>query len=149
MASFATEPPPASPNAKSRRRAGAFIAAFVLFQFLAPLSYLGREDASDERFTWRRFTRSDEVACETSAWVERADGERRDIALESTIHQQWVDYVQRDRRAVVDAFLQKQCEAPGVLRVELVNHCDDARGTREYSLRCAEDRSATIRTATR
>jgi hypothetical protein len=150
MASFATEPPPASPSAKHRRRAGVFIAAFVLFQFAVPLTYLGREDASDERFTWRRFTGSSEPVCETHAWVERADGARQDIALESTIHQQWVDYVQRDRRAVVEAFLRKQCEAADARRVELINRCDDARGTHEYSLHCDEQRSGgVIRTARR
>lgn len=150
MASFATEPPPASPSAKHRRRAAVFIAAFVLFQFAVPLTYLGREDASDERFTWRRFTEASEALCETDAWVERADGERQEIALESMIHQQWVDYVQRDRRAVVEAFLRKQCEATDVQRVELTNRCDDARGTREYSLHCDGHRSdGSTRTATR
>jgi hypothetical protein len=150
MASFATEPPPASPSAKSRRRAGAFIAAFMLFQFAVPLSYLGREDASDDRFTWRRFTGPSASACQTSAWIEQTDGRRRDIALQSLIPQEWVDYVQSDRHSVVYAFLRRQCQSTEIARVELVNDCDDARGTHEYSLRCSgEPSAANIRTATR
>ena len=127
-----------------------FIAVFVLFQFAVPLSYLGREDASDERFTWRRFTASSAPACETSAWLEDVDGQRQDIVLESLIPQEWVDYVQRDRRVVVDAFLRQQCKEDSVQRVELVNHCDDPRGTHEYSLRCGGPRSRTaMKTAKR
>lgn len=148
MASIATEPPPASPNAKSRRRAGAFIAAFVLLQFALPLSYLGREDTSDERFTWRRFTGSGAPACETRAWLEGVDGQRQEIVLESIIPKQWVDYVQTDRRAVVEAFLRQQCERTGVARIELINRCGDARGTREHEMRCGRSAEA-IRTATR
>ena len=53
MASSETEPPPADPSRKARRRSTAFIAAFVVLQFLIPLTYLTREDAADERFTWR------------------------------------------------------------------------------------------------
>lgn len=150
MASFATEPPPASPNSKSRRRAGVFIAAFVLFQFLVPLSYLGREDASDERFTWRRWTGSSAPTCQTNAWLERTDGQREDLALGTQLPGPWVDYVQRDRRAVVYAFLRKQCEGDNVQHVELINECEDARGTHEYSLRCDGNRAPpTMRTAKR
>lgn len=124
--------------------------AFVLVQFVVPLSYLGRNDASDDRFTWRRFIGSSPPACETSAWVEGVDGQRRDLELGSLVPRQWVDYVQRDRHSVVQAFLRKRCSDAGVARVELVNHCDDARGTHEYSLRCSDAPSpATVRTATR
>jgi hypothetical protein len=127
-----------------------FIAAFVLMQFLIPLTYLAREDASDERFTWRSLNAPVAPSCETSASLERFDGQREDIPLQKLIHQDWVDYVQRDRRAVVDAFLRKQCDAQDVLQVELINRCDDERGTHEYNLRCGGERShATARTATR
>lgn len=150
MASLATEPPPPSPSAKSRRRAGAFITAFVLLQFAVPLSYLGRHDASDERFTWRRFMGSSAPACETSAWIEQVDGQRRDLSLESLIAQEWVDYVQHDRHSVVQAFLQRQCQASDAARIDLINHCDDVRGTHEYSLQCSDKpMPASVRTATR
>jgi len=150
MASVETEPPPAQPSGKARRRSSAFIAAFVLLQFLIPLSYLTREDAADERFTWRTFTGSEAPSCETSAMLERAGGQREAISLEKLIHRDWVDYVGRNRRSVVNAFLQKQCETEGVLQVELVNHCEDDRGIREYSLRCGGERPhETVRTAAR
>ena len=119
-----------------RRWSGALIATFVLLQFLVPLTYLTRDDATDERFTWRHFTTAAEGSCETSATRKWMDGRRETIAIRKLIHQDWVDYVSQGRRAVVDAFLQKQCDPDGVLQVEVVNHCDDARGTVEYQLRC-------------
>jgi len=127
-----------------------FIAAFVLLQFLVPLTYLGREDAADERFTWRSFTELAAPECETSASLERMDGEREVISLEMQIHQDWLAYVAQGRRAVVEALLQKQCEADGVLSVELVNRCDDESGVRAYTLRCGGERAhETVRTAAR
>jgi hypothetical protein len=150
MASSETEPPPAHPSPKARRRTGALIAAFVALQFLIPLTYLAREDAADERFTWRTLDPPAAPACETSASLERFDGQRETISVRKLVHQDWVDYVARGRRAVVDAFLRKQCEVEGVLEVELVNRCDDERGTRQYNLRCGGERAhETVRTAAR
>lgn len=150
MASSETEPPPVGPSGKARRRSGAFIAAFVLLQFLVPLTYLGREDAADERFTWRSFSDEAEPTCETVASLEREGGERETLALEKLLHRDWLAYVWQGRRAVVDAFLQKQCEADGVLSVELLSRCDDERGVHEYSLRCGGERAhETVRTAAR
>ena len=114
MASSETEPPPAHPSPKARRRTGALIAAFVALQFLIPLTYLTREDAGDERFTWRNLDAPTAPSCETSASLERFDGQREAITLHKLIHQDWVDYVGQGRRAVVDAFLRKQCEADGM-----------------------------------
>jgi hypothetical protein len=113
-----------------------FIAAFVFLQFLIPLTYLAREDRADERFTWRRFTAPAARTCESSASLQRLDGQREAIAMQKLIHQDWVDYLAQGRRAVVDAFLQKQCEAEDVLQVQVVNRCDDDRGTVQYELRC-------------
>ncbi len=150
MASFETEPPPAQPSGTARRRSGAFIAAFVVLQFLIPLTYLTRDDTADERFTWRRLSEAEAPACETDASLERLSGEREAIALEKLIHQDWVAYVAQGRRAVVEAFLQKQCEADGVVSVALRNRCDDERGVREYTLRCGGERAhETLRTAGR
>jgi hypothetical protein len=150
MASSETEPPPAHPSAKARRWSGSFIAGFVLLQFLVPLTYLAREDAGDERFTWRSFTPPSAPSCETSASLERFDGRHEAISLGTLIHQDWVDYVGQGRRAVVHAFLRKQCEAEDVLQVELVNRCDDDRSTHAYNLRCGGERPhETVRTAAR
>ena len=150
MASSETEPPPAHPSPKARRRTGVLIAAFVALQFLIPLTYLTREDAADERFTWRSLDPPAAPSCETSASLERFDGEREVILVRKVIHQDWVDYVGQGRRTVVDAFLRKQCDAEDVMQVELLNHCDGERGTRAYSLRCGGERAhETVRTATR
>ena len=150
MAPFETEPPPAQPSGTARRRSGVFIAAFVVLQFLIPLSYLTRDDAADERFTWRTLSEPAAPACETEASLERLGGEREAIAPEKLIHRDWVAYVAQGRRAVVEAFLQKQCETDGVVSVALLNRCDDERGVREYTLRCGGERAhETVRTAGR
>lgn len=140
MASLQTEPPPANPSAKSRRRSGIFIAAFVALQFVVPLTYLTREDTSDDRFTWRSLAIYDEAACPTTASLERIDGQREPLRLETMIHEDWVHLVQRGRRAVVDAFLLQQCAREDVAQVELTHACRDERGTRTYSLRCGSGR---------
>ena len=150
MASFETDPPPAHPDTKTRRWSAWFIAAFVLLQFFVPLSYLAREDSSDDRFTWRSFTSSEAPRCETRATVERPDGQREEIDVEKSIHPDWVGYVRRGRRSVVDAFLQRQCNAGDVLQVELVNDCDDGADAQAFALRCGSGRAhETVRTAAR
>jgi len=141
MSSAETEPPPEPPSASARRWSSRFIAAFVFLQFLIPLTYLTRDDAADERFTWRHFASPAARSCETSASLERLDGQREPIPLQRLIHQDWVDYVAQGRRAVVDAFMQWECESEDVLEVEVTNRCDDDGGTHEYTLRCGSARA--------
>lgn len=127
-----------------------FIAGFVALQFLVPLSYLGRNDASDDRFTWRSFTAPEAPQCESYASVRRFDGAETSVPLGSLIHRDWVRYVQRGRRAVVDAFLAHQCQAEGVERVEVFNRCTEPDATRSFLLRCGGERALeTTRTAAR
>lgn len=126
------------------------IAAFVVLQFLVPLTYLGRQDATDERFTWRSLSEADAPACTSSATLERASGEREPISIEALIHPDWLGHVAEGRQAVIDAFMKTQCESDDVLSVELVNRCDDDPGLREYTLRCGGERAhRTVRTAAR
>jgi hypothetical protein len=148
MASSQTEPPPPLPSERSRRRSSLFIAAFVGLQFLAPLTYLVREDASDERFTWRSLTTPQPPACEALATLRRVDGVEETRQLESLLHEDWVEYVYRGRRVVLDAFLMKQCEGEGVMQVELVTDCDEDH--RAFTLRCGTELpQETTRTASR
>jgi len=127
-----------------------FIAAFVALQFLVPLTYLVREDGTDDRFTWRSFASEPASECETRATLQHYDGKRTEVPVRRLIHQDWVRYVQQGRRVVVDAFLLKQCEADDVEQVDLVNQCADDRGMRSYSLRCGGERAhETTRTAAR
>ncbi len=150
MRSVETEPPPPQPSPRHRRRSGLFIGAVILLQFAVPLTYLTREDTADDRFTWRTFSAPSEPICEPSASLETFDGRREELALEKLIHRDWIDYVSRNRRAVVDAFLKKQCETKNVLEVELTNRCGDERGVHEYRLRCGGERSyEATRTAAR
>ena len=147
MASSQTEPPPPHPTGKTRQRSALFITFFVALQFLIPLTYLVREDASDERFTWRSLAEPDPAPCESYAELIRADGARENVPLQALVNEEWVRYVQRGRRAVVDALLVEQCEAEGVDRDELVNRCEGESGTRRYSRPCGGEPTRTARRA--
>jgi len=150
MSSVATEPPPPLPGPRHRRRSAVFIAAFVALQFLVPLTYLGREDRSDERFTWRMTQGPSALECDPVATVQTSGGEVERVELESVLHQEWVDLVERNRQSVVEAWLRKQCEAAGAIEAMLVNRCNDALGVREYRLACGSPRHVdTDRTAAR
>jgi hypothetical protein len=100
-----------------------FIAAFVALQFLVPLTYLLRDDATDERFTWRSLAGSDAPECVAEATIQRTNGALVSIKLEDELHEDWLDYVRVGRRAVVDAFLERQCAEKDAASVELVTRC--------------------------
>ena len=125
MASTQTEPPPPLPSGKNRTRSRIFIAAFVGIQFLVPLTYLLRDDATDDRFTWRSLATPEASECEATASIVRGSGEQEPIELETTLHEDWVDYVRLGRQSVVNAFLERTCAENGVTQVELVTRCAD------------------------
>lgn len=141
MASLQTEPPPSHPTDRTRRRAGLFIVGFVALQFVGPLSYLVREDASDERFTWRSLTASAAPSCKTRARSIRHDGTVHDLPLRELLHEDWVRYVQQGRRAVIDAVLARECARGSVERAELINQCSGEHGLERFSLLCQDDHS--------
>lgn len=150
MSSVATEPPPPGPSPQNRRGSAVFIAMALALQFTVPLTYLMRTDTSDERFTWRSLGGAEETTCRAESSLERLDGAREELELDALIQRDWVDYLQRDRRSVIEEFLRVQCENPGVLEVELRNDCNDADGVRAYKLRCGGERAyETRRTASR
>ena len=123
MASTQTEPPPPLPSGKNRTRSLVFISVFVGLQFVVPLTYLVRDDASDERFTWRSLTPPEAPECEANAAIERPNGEREPVVLETALHEDWVDYVRLGRRSVVNAFLEQRCADEDIARVELITRC--------------------------
>ncbi len=147
MASSATEPPPAGPTGKSRKRSAVFIAAFVALQFLVPLTYLLRDDATDERFTWRSLTTTDAPECMAEATIRRTDGALVSITLENELHEDWLDYVRVGRQTVVDAFLERQCSEKDAASVELVTRCGTG-DERVFDLDCRQT-TAQPRTAAR
>lgn len=148
MASTQTEPPPPLPSGKRRARSRVFIAVFVALQFLVPLTYLLRDDATDDRFTWRSLAMPEARECQAHATVERLDGEREPIALGAALHEDWVQYVRLGRHSVVEAFLEQQCSEEGIARVELVTQCADRRDDVVFERRCGS-RGESPRTAAR
>ena len=148
MASTQTEPPPPLPSGKNRTRSLVFIAVFVGLQFVVPLTYLLRDDASDERFTWRSLTPPQAAECEASASIEHPNGEREPVTLETALHEDWVNYVRLGRRSVVNAFLEQRCAREDVARVELVTRCAGEREDVIFKRECGSG-NAPPRTASR
>jgi hypothetical protein len=110
------------------------MAAFVLFQLIAPLTYYLRDDPYDERFAWRMFSAVRLYRCQTRAYdvLEDEDGRERvrPVHLMSFVHVAWVTTLRRNRRDVVLAFLERRCEESDASRARLVNHCVGTDGRR-------------------
>ena len=131
---------PQLPSKKVRRRIHLFIAAFLALQFLLPLTYLLGDDPNDARFTWRGAPADAQLGCEAAVSRQHLDGSRETLEIERLMHRDWVAYLEGNRQSVVEAFLRKQCEEPGVLQVDLVNRCEGDSHDRDYSLRCGAGR---------
>lgn len=146
------EPPKAEPSAApsdaALTRVRVVFAAFVALQILVPLSYYAREDRYDERFAWRMFSAIRVGTCDTRA-SETRDRVETPLVLADEIHYAWIEHLGRNRRRVIDRFLESRCARAGVTRATLVNVCHDAEGERtpdvRYEHRCG---SGTLKTTT-
>lgn len=123
-----------------RRRVGIFIAVVVVFHLLAPLSYYWRADPYDERFAWRMFSGVRMQQCRSEAFDVGADGDAAPVRLERALHAGWITLIQRGRKAVISAFLERQCASGKPVATRIVNRCTDAGGQalppRRYEMQC-------------
>lgn len=122
----------------ARRRITMLIGAFLLLQLAVPLTYYFRDNPYDERFAWRMFSAIRLQRCRASAWQTSAAG-RETLNLSRVTHQAWINILQRNREDVIEAFLDRRCEEPGVEAVTLRNDCASPTGERaafEYSESC-------------
>lgn len=105
------------------------IVAFLLSQALIPLSYYLRDEPTSERFAWRMFSSIDLSTWDTQVSIlfEKEDGHglfKQDVPIAALLQETYVKTVQRAQFDVVEEFMCKLTEQPGVLEVRFV-----ARGT--------------------
>lgn len=134
MTTSAAPPSPEIGDENRRRRIRVAFGIFVAVQLVVPLSYYTRSDRYDERFAWRMFSTTRVESCATHA-TEVKDGRTRPIALARTIHYAWIEHFSRNRRKVIERFLEVRCHTAGVDSVTLENAC---RGVDAGSARLVE-----------
>ncbi|MFK8003417.1 MAG: hypothetical protein AB8H86_27850 [Polyangiales bacterium] len=101
--------------------------AFLAFQVVVPMTYYLRDDAYDERFAWRMFSAVRLHQCQTTASEDTGSGFET-IRLARVIHNAWIRHLGRNRRDVVDAFLERRCDEENVQTVRVVNQCRGVAG---------------------
>lgn len=111
-----------------RRAANVFIALFLLYQVLMPLSYYLGDGGYDERFSWRMFSTLRLHRCNVGV-QEEAGGDVRQVALGQALQVAWVNMLKRHRIDVVEKFLHARCAEEGVSEVRYVRRCTDTDGT--------------------
>lgn len=124
----------------NRGRINALIIVFLLFQLIIPLTYYVREDPYDERFAWRMFSGIRMQSCQPHA-SRRGDSENYvGIDLTKTLQSAWITMIERNRPAVISAFLASQCEQEGTQRARIISYCkgadDEVLPERTYELDC-------------
>lgn len=130
-ASAPTDPPtsaqPTTPQPTASPAVRAFIVVAVLLQLVVPLTYYLRDDPYDERFAWRMFSGIRLLSCTTTA-RETYAGRERTVSLYRVVSPGWVANIERNRRAVIDRYLEHRCALEQVRDVRLTNRCRDVDG---------------------
>ena len=110
-------------------RTDLIIGALLAFQLIVPLTYYLRDDPYDERFAWRMFSAIRMQSCSVEV-REKRRGEDADVRLQllRVIHEGWITTLERNRRDVILALLERRCDEPEVERVVLVSQCQGTDG---------------------
>lgn len=131
-------------------RARAVIPIVCLLWTLAmvaiPLRYYVGDDRYDERFAWRMFSAVRVARCQVRV-SEIRGGAERPIPLMEVLPVPWAVLLERNRSAVIDAFLRWRCETrEGVSEVRFHNACRDPAGGElppvDRAIECASGRIA-------
>lgn len=123
--------------ARARRSRRSLYAGFVALQLVVPASYYVRDERFDERFAWRMFSGIRVSTCRTTV-VEERDGSAARLSLSENLHSAWIEHLGRNRRRVIDRFLENRCDH-GASRVELTNTCEQPDGSPGGTLVYARD----------
>lgn len=110
------------PQGRARTLAKRVFFAFLAFQVLVPMTYYLRDDAYDERFAWRMFSAIRLHQCVTTATEDSGEGFET-IPLARVIHNAWIRHLSRNRRDVVESFLERRCDEESVRAVRVINEC--------------------------
>lgn len=126
-------PVPTAPQQSEGRMAGrrvgvrVFIVAAVLAQLLIPLTYYLRDDPYDERFAWRMFSGVRLQECDATV-LETRGGAERVVDPYQVVPAGWVTGLERNRRTVVERYLELRCEEEGTTAVRFENRCREVDG---------------------
>ncbi|MDQ3036891.1 MAG: hypothetical protein M3Y87_31145 [Myxococcota bacterium] len=118
------------PEPGGRWRTGLPIAGtiWVVLMLAIPLRYYAGDDRYDERFAWRMFSAVRVQSCRVGV-TEESEAGARPVALMEVLPAPWAALLERNRPAVVEAFLRWRCEARDATeRVRFHNECVDASG---------------------
>jgi len=128
-----------SPEVRSRLVSNALIAGFVALQLLIPLRYYLGSDPYDERFSWRMFSAVRVRQCTPQATDVLDGGELRAVDLQDAIHTAWITTLERNRAAVIIAFLERRCRESAVETATFTNQCLSATHEALPTLRWTRD----------
>lgn len=140
----APDTPPADDAARARRVANVFIALFLAYQVVTPLSYYLSARVYDERFGWRMFSTVRLQQCElTVSEASASDGIARQVGLGGKLHIAWINLLKRGWPRVIERFLITRCAADGIAEVRLERRCRATDGSAlppdRFALACGTD----------
>lgn len=145
--SFAMVEQPSQSGKKAEHPPGglttAFIAVFVVFLAAMPATYYLGNDRFDERFAWRMFSSVRLTNCDATARETPVDGAPREFDIYRDVQIAWYKLIQRNRDAVVRAYLRRRCEDRTIDAARIRTVCrapDGSKSRHVWSIDC-DDRS--------
>ncbi len=116
-----------------------FIGVFLAFQLILPLRFYVIDNL-DERFAWRMFINPHHKTCTPQVTVT-AHGQEHHVDPVEILHPAWISNIQENRPEIIEPYLVRLCDEPGVDSVVLVNNCTpigQPTDTSVYSHDCSE-----------
>ena len=117
------EPPPSG----RRTWIAVGVAIFLVSQILIPVSYYLRGEPTSERFAWRMFSSIDLSTWRTEVTIlvdQNGTVVEQQVPLSATLQEAYVTGIQRAQFDIVEPFMRRLSEQPGLQEVRL-----EARGT--------------------
>jgi hypothetical protein len=130
-----SDPIASPPPGRARAIVGAGIALWLFGQLALPVSYYLGSTPAEERFAWRMFSTVSvfggqcRLSVTETVAMPAAPGGRstREVNLRQAVHPAWEVHLRRNRRIVIDKFLDSRCQLDSaVIEVGLRRSC--ARG---------------------
>jgi len=118
--------PAAEPKRRYRLLVDLAIGVFLALQVATPLHYYVSDQRDDERFSWRMFSSVRVRDCRVTVTEFTNDEPQtygREVAVERDVQITWLRLLERRRAAVIDAYLQRRCAQPDVVRARFTTLC--------------------------
>ena len=114
------EPSVPLPRGWTRRLIGAGILLFLISQIAIPLSYYFGDEPTSERFAWRMFSSIDLSTWDAHVFATMEQNgamAQQEIPLEVYLQESFVKAVQKAQLDIIEAFMRRLCQQPGVREV--------------------------------